>query len=191
MFHDDNEENVDRALADERRAAADEQRPDAAADALSATIRRRSTELLAHDGPFNAARGRGGRARHLRARRDRLGRRGPRRRRGARRVLARRDDRPRSEPALRRAGDDGDEDLRPADGVAELDPHRSHWLVREIIHVHEAHAEARRSDRAQLLRVHRAGLGVRRLAVRAGARRRSLLHVPRRQRRERRSRCRR
>ena len=34
MFHDDDEENVDRALADERRAAADEQRADAPADAL-------------------------------------------------------------------------------------------------------------------------------------------------------------
>src|SRR5262249_12404372 len=53
--------------------------------------------------------------------RDRLGRRGPGRSRGARRVLTRRDDRPRSEPALRRSGDDGDEDLRTADGVAELD----------------------------------------------------------------------
>ena len=34
MFHDDNEENVDRAVADELRAADDEQRADAAADAL-------------------------------------------------------------------------------------------------------------------------------------------------------------
>ena len=39
----------------------------------------------------------------------------------ARGVLARRADRPGSQPPLRRAGDDGDEDLRPADGVAELD----------------------------------------------------------------------
>ena len=41
--------------------------------------------------------------------------------RGARRVFAGRDDRPRGQPALRRSGDDGDEDLRTADGVAELD----------------------------------------------------------------------
>ena len=57
--------------------------------------------------------------------------------------------------------------------------------------VHEAHAEAARPDVAHLLRVHRAGLRLRRLALRAGARRRSLVHAPRRQRRERRSRCRR
>ena len=41
--------------------------------------------------------------------------------RSARGVLARRADRPGSEPALRRPRDDGDEDLRPADGLAELD----------------------------------------------------------------------
>ena len=51
--------------------------------------------------------------------------------------------------------------------------------------LHEADAEARRPDLAHLLRVHRERIGVRRLAVRAGARRRSLLHVPRRQRGER------
>ena len=58
---------------------------------------------------------------HVRARRHRLGRRGPPRDRGARGALARRDDRHGSQPALRRPGDDGDEDLRAAHGVAELD----------------------------------------------------------------------
>ena len=42
---------------------------------------------------------------------------------------------------------------------ATLAAHQSHWLVREIILLHEAHAEAPRPDRAQLLRAHRAGLG--------------------------------
>ena len=51
--------------------------------------------------------------------------------------------------------------------------------------LHEAHAEARGSDGADVLRAHRAGLRVRRVVVRAGARGRSLLHAPRRQRRER------
>ena len=41
--------------------------------------------------------------------------------RGARGALARRADRHGGQPALRRPGDDGDEDLRPADRVAELD----------------------------------------------------------------------
>ena len=121
MFHDDNEENVDRAVADELRAADDEQRADAAADALSRRRRRRSRRS-----PRSTRRS----TRRTRRRRasspsrptrstgtTRCGSRG----RGARGVLARRDDRPRSEPALRRARDDGDEDLRTADGVAELD----------------------------------------------------------------------
>ena len=41
--------------------------------------------------------------------------------RGARRLLARRADRHGGQPALRRAGDDGDQDLRPPVGLAELD----------------------------------------------------------------------
>ena len=61
------------------------------------------------------------RPRDLRARRHRLGRRGAPRDRGARGALARRAHRHGGEPALRRPGDDGDEDLRPAHGVAELD----------------------------------------------------------------------
>ena len=45
--------------------------------------------------------------------------------------------------------------------------------------VDEAHAEAHGPDRAQLLRAHRAGLALRRLALRARARRGSLLHARR------------
>ena len=63
--------------------------------------------------------------------------------------------------------------------------HQSHWLVREIIHLHETDVEARRSDVADILRVHRDRFGVCRVALRARPRRRSLLHVPRRRRRER------
>ena len=61
------------------------------------------------------------RARHLRAGRDRLGRRSAAGRRSARGVLAGCADRSRSEPALRRTRDDGDEDLRPPHRLAELD----------------------------------------------------------------------
>ena len=64
-----------------------------------------------------------GRPRHVRARRHRLGRRGAAGDREPRRALARRAHRHGSEPALRRPRDDGDEDLRPAHGVAELDLH--------------------------------------------------------------------
>ena len=120
MFHDDNEENVI-ALSPMNFGPL----------TMSNGITRLQTRFL--DDPAKIAelrgarraaqRGRrgGGRPRHLRARRDRLGRRGAGRDRGARRVLARRDDRPRGQPPLRRARDDGDEDLRTADRVAELD----------------------------------------------------------------------
>ncbi len=78
-------------------------------------------ELLAHEGPFNAAEAE--EAGLVTFAPDEIDwddevRRGGRSARG---VFAGRDDRPRSEPAFRRAGDDGDEDLRPPDGVAELD----------------------------------------------------------------------
>ena len=120
MFHDDNEENVVALSA-----------MNGGLLPMSNGLTRLQTRflgepekpatLVARGGPFNAGRRRGGRARHLRAGRDRLGRRGSRRARGARRLLARCDDRPRGEPAVRRTRDDGDEDLRPPDGVAELD----------------------------------------------------------------------
>ena len=61
------------------------------------------------------------RPRHLRARRHRLGRRSPPLPRGARELLARRADRHGSEPALRGPRDDGNEDLRAVDRLAELD----------------------------------------------------------------------
>ena len=61
------------------------------------------------------------RAHHLCARRHRLGRRGARVSRRAREFLARQPHRPRSQSALRRSGDHGIENLRPADRMAELD----------------------------------------------------------------------
>ena len=61
------------------------------------------------------------RADHLRLRRPRLGGRGPAAARGAQQLLARRPHGPGGEQPLRRARDDGDEDLRPAVGLAELD----------------------------------------------------------------------
>ena len=57
--------------------------------------------------------------------------------------------------------------------------------------LHQAHAEAPGPHRAQLLRVHRAGQLLRRLAVRARARRRSLVHARRSRSSRTRSRCRR
>ena len=62
-----------------------------------------------------------GRPRHLRPRRDRLGRRGAPRHRGAGQPLPRRAHRHGSQPALRRPRDDGDEDHGPPVGLAELD----------------------------------------------------------------------
>src|SRR5207249_9301776 len=60
-------------------------------------------------------------ARHVHARRHRLGGRSAAGARGARRVLARRADRHGGLAALRRPRDAGDQDLRPPLGVAELD----------------------------------------------------------------------
>ena len=65
--------------------------------------------------------GRRARPRHLRARRHRLGRRGPGVLRGAHQLLARRPHRHGSELALRRARDHGIENLLAPDRVAELD----------------------------------------------------------------------
>ena len=99
----------------------DGQRPHAPADALPPRARARG------------ARPRARRARStrrprveaglvdVRARRHRLGRRDPHRLRGARQPVARRDDRHGGQPPLRRPRDDGDEDLRPPHGLAELD----------------------------------------------------------------------
>ena len=85
----------------------------------------RDDELAAargHDrqGPARRRGGRG-RARHVHARRHRLGRRGPPDAGGAQQLLPRRADRDGGQLPLRRPGDDGDEDLRPPHGVAELD----------------------------------------------------------------------
>ena len=104
------------------RRARDEQRPVAARDALPRRARSRLRRPRTRE--RQAARRRGGRRarpRHLRARRHRLGRRGAAVPRGARELLARRPHRHGGEPALRRPRDDGNEDLRAADRVAELD----------------------------------------------------------------------
>ena len=84
----------------------------------------------------------------------------------------------------RRPGGDA-RDGRAADGApGALAGARDHAL-------HEADAEADGPDVAQLLRVHRAGQLLRRIALRARARRGSLLHARRSRRRTTRSRCRR
>ena len=84
--------------------------------------------------------------RHLRARRHRLGGRGPRVPGGARELLARRAHRARSQSALRRSRDDGIENLRPPHRLAELDL--------------PAPERGRRGGRAEALR-HRPAAGVR------------------------------
>ena len=102
------------------RATDDEQRADAASSALPW----RSGESGRRAGPRRQVRrpgGARGRPRVVRAGRHRLGRRGPACDRGARGVLARRADGHGGQPPLRRAGDDGNEDFRPAHRVAELD----------------------------------------------------------------------
>ena len=120
MFHDDNEENVI-ALSPMNFG------PLSMSNGLTRLQTRflgddaKIAELLAHDGPFNA--GEAEEAGLVTFAPDEIDwddevRQG---RRSARRVLARRDDRARSEPALRRTGDDGNEDLRTADRLAELD----------------------------------------------------------------------
>src|SRR5579883_1672372 len=111
----------DQADGDEFRPLPDGQRPDAARHALPVRSRarrqaRRGSHLLVRCGG-----GGGARPRHLHARRHRLGRRSAACHRGARRLLARRADRHGSQSALRRTGDDGDQDIRPPLGLAELD----------------------------------------------------------------------
>ena len=59
----------------------------------------------------------------VRARRARLGRRGAAGDREPRGAVARRADRDGSQPPVRRSRNDGNEDFRPADGLAELDLH--------------------------------------------------------------------
>ena len=71
-------------------------------------------------GESGCAGGGGARAGDDGARRSRLGRRGAHPAGGARQLLPRRADRDGGQPALRRAGDDGNAHLRPADGVAEM-----------------------------------------------------------------------
>ena len=65
--------------------------------------------------------GRGARPDHVRARRHRLGRRGPHRGGGTGQLQPGRAVRARGQLPVRRPGNDGDEDLRPADRLAELD----------------------------------------------------------------------
>ena len=65
--------------------------------------------------------GRGARPHHLHPRRYRLGRRSPRRHRGACELLARRAHRHGSQFAVRRTGNARKQDIRPPDRVAELD----------------------------------------------------------------------
>src|SRR5262249_37272190 len=86
------------------------------------------------------------RSRYLRARRHRLGRRDSHVPRGTRELFSRRTHRPRGEFALRRPGDDGIENLRPAFRLAELDL--------------PATQRRRRGRRAQALR-HRPEAGIR------------------------------
>ena len=64
---------------------------------------------------------RGAGARHVRIRPHRLGRRGAHLPGGALELFRRRPHRHGGEPALRRPGDDGNQDLRPPHGLAELD----------------------------------------------------------------------
>ena len=79
----------DRAVADERGPVADEQRPDAAADALPRRARARRPSCSRETEPFDALAALRRRPRHLRARRARLGRRGAARGREPRGALAR------------------------------------------------------------------------------------------------------
>ena len=100
----------------------DGQRPDAASQTRFLADARARRRARGRDRQGARRRGRRrARPRHLHARRHRLGRRGAPRDRGARQLLARRADRHGSQPALRRPRDDGDQDLRPPLGVAELD----------------------------------------------------------------------
>ncbi len=82
--------------------------------------------------------------RDVRARRHRLGRGGPHLRRGAGRLQPGRPHRPRGELPLRRAGDHGDQDLRPVVGLAELDLLPSQRLRRRRGSAPLRHRAARR-----------------------------------------------
>ncbi|MGY3371148.1 benzoyl-CoA-dihydrodiol lyase [Bradyrhizobium sp. GM2.4] len=112
---------VDRTVSDEFWPVSDEPWPDAASVALPGRSVRCGTRG-SHDGHRAGRRaGRRARSRHLRTRRHRLGRRGPRVPGGARQLLARQPHRHGSQPALRRPRDDGIEDLLAPHRVAELD----------------------------------------------------------------------
>src|SRR3989442_1555535 len=102
--------------------------------------------------PRRRHRGRG-RARHVHARRHRLGGRGAAGAGGARRVLARRAHRHRGLPSLRRSGDAGDQDLRPPLRVAELD------LPAAERGRPEGRAPGVRHRRAERLRPQESGMG--------------------------------
>ena len=121
MLDDPERPNTIQLSRHERRAVADEQRPHAAAGAVLRRSRSAPAVALAHEGPFDAdAALEAGLVTFAPDEIDwddevRLAI------ESARGALARRAHGHGSEPALRRARDAGDEDLRPALGVAELD----------------------------------------------------------------------
>ncbi len=120
MLDHPDQENTIHLSANEWRGVSDEQRAVAAGRAVS----RRAAVGIPSACPWRAvhrARGARGRTRVLRARRYRLGRRSADGARGAGGLFARRAHGDGSEPSLRRPRDDGNQNLRPADGVAELD----------------------------------------------------------------------
>ena len=122
MLDDAEQPNTIALVADERRTAEDEQRPHAARDAVPGDAGADRRAPVREGGVRRRGGARCG-AGLLRSRRAGLGRRGASGHRRARGAVARCAHRHGSQPALCRAGDDGDEDLRAADGVAELDLH--------------------------------------------------------------------
>ncbi len=109
--------------ADERqfRAVPDVERSDAPANALPRRAQQGRGGRRGQGQGARSGRSERARPRHLRLRRGGLGRRGPHLPRRARELLAGRDDGHGGQPALPRAGDDGNPHLRPADRLAELD----------------------------------------------------------------------
>ncbi len=119
---DDPEQPNTIALSGMNGRPADEQRAQPPADALPRHAGARRRGPRGGGAVRRASRARR-RTRLVRARRARLGRRGAAGHREPGRALAGRAHRDGSQPALRRPGDAGNEDLRPAHRVAELDLH--------------------------------------------------------------------
>ena len=105
----------------QRRLVPDGQRAEPAGHAVLGSRRRARRRARPHRQGPPGRRGGGGGPRHVHPRRPRLGRRGAPDVGGAQQLLPRRADRDGGQLPLRRPGDDGDEDLRPPVGVAELD----------------------------------------------------------------------